>query len=129
MTSSTGTRMAEASGFSVLRSAASCGFLESLEFVVKRTACDPEAAGSAFDRATFVLQHEIDVGALHLLQSSAAGDLRLRVNIGTLELKLMHGQVVAFRQQYRPLQNIAQLTNIAGPGILLKGIHCRFLER
>ena len=88
---------------------------KSLQFIVKRAARNAAAASSALDGATFVLKHEIDVRPLHLFLSSGAADQRLRAEGETLELKLMHGEVVVLREQDCALQDVAQLTYVAGP--------------
>src|SRR5271157_995412 len=119
---------ASASAFSLLGATASDRDFIALQFVVKRAARNPEAARSAFDGAAFVLQHEIDVGVLHLLQGSSASNLGLRGQAGTLELQLVHSEVVTLRQQDCTLQDVAQLANVPGPGVLLEGTHRRFLD-
>src|SRR5271157_657652 len=116
------------SAFSLLGATASGRDFVAFQFVVKRAARNPEAARSAFDGAAFVLQHEIDVGVLHLLQGSSASNLGLRGQAGTLELQLVHSEVVTFRQQDCTLQNVAQLANVPGPGVLLERVRCRFLD-
>src|SRR5271157_4297620 len=119
---------ARASAFSLLRAIASGWDFVALQFLIKRAARNPEAARSAFDAAAFVLQHEIDVGVLHLLQGSGAANLGLRGEHGTLELQLVHSEVATFCQQDCTLQNVAQLANVPGPGVLLERVHCRFLD-
>ena len=78
-----------------LNAPGSGGDFEPLHFVVKRTAGNSEAVSGALDGTPLILQDEIDIGALHLLQSACnAAQRRLPGVYGILELKVLGSQVI-----------------------------------
>src|SRR6185295_15148298 len=93
-----------------------------LDLLVERAARNAEALGGVGHAAALLLQHLLDLLPLEVRQGLAGGRRRRRLGQRGGEAEVGGADLVALGAQHGPLEHVAQLADVARPGVASQGV-------